>query len=87
MARQRLRRLVLMKSRKGGCCEQCCRWKWREIPSRNPIGSGSAPIVARELVGSVEGAISWENRWANPNGELGNGIDIWRDYRGEKNNL
>ena len=51
----------------------------------DPIGGGAAPILAREPVGSVEGALSWGNGWADPNGDLGNGVDIWRDWRYEKN--
>ena len=58
-------------------------WKWREIPSRNPIGGGLAPIPARGPVGSVEGAISRGNGGANPNGELGNGVDTQGGWKCE----
>ena len=73
-----------MKSRHGGCYGEFSTWKWREIPSRNPIGGGPVPIPAREPVGSVEGAISRGNGWANPNGELKNGVDIWRGWKCER---
>ena len=51
----------------GNTDEESDRWQTGALPAREPVGSVDA--------------ISGGNGWANPNGELGNGVDIWRGWR------